>query len=65
MSIFINHFTDLFISDFLQVVDCHFEVLLIDMMQNNHLEVVFLLSELDNVLNSSMRLHDAVNKIFI
>lgn len=62
MRILVNDIHHSLVFYFLQIVDGCLEVFLVDMVHNHHLEVVFHLGKVDEVVCSTMRLHYAVDK---
>jgi hypothetical protein len=63
--VFIYYFYDFLIFNTLKIADCCFEILFIDVMENDHLEVVLALCELHYVVNTTMILHDTIYQILI
>ena len=65
VGILVDHFTHLLVLDLLQVVYCHLKVLFVDVVEDDHLEVVLLLGKLHYVFYPAMGLHDVVNQILV
>lgn len=65
MGVFVDHVHNFRIPDILEVVEGLRVVLLAQIMNDDHFEVVLLIGEVYQVLNSAMGLHYQVDQVFI
>jgi hypothetical protein len=63
--VFVDYFNDLLIFDALKIADGCFEVLFVDVAENDHLKVVLARGELDYIVNTTMILHDTIYQTLI
>lgn len=61
MSVLIHNLDHFFIFNSLQVVYGCLEVLFVDMVQNDHFKIVLLFCKFNNVVDSAVGLHNAVD----
>ncbi len=65
MGIFVDDINNLGVLDVLEILQCLFVGLFAEVMHDNHFEVVLLVSEVYEVLDPAVRLHDQVDQFFI
>ncbi len=65
MRVFVDYFCDFVILNVLQVVEGLFIILFRQVVHDNHLEVVLLVSEVYQVLNPPMGLHYQVHQLLV